>query len=371
LKLAIIGLSNSGKTTVFNALTGQDLETTIYPTVSGEPNLGVVKVPDHRVEKLSEIYKPKKITHATVEYIDYIGLTKGDVDQNRKVFDLIKDADAIVHVVRAFQDDSVSHPLGGISPLRDVETVELELIFGDLEFVEKRLARIEEGSRRGKKPDEKERKLLRKCKDALEKEIPLRNVAFDEEEEKAMKPLQFVSTKPEVVVVNVGEHDLGVDRTAEAQKEIEGYFGAKESSVGKGGGVRHASVSLCGKIEMEIAQLSPEEAKAFLDDLGIPEPALNKLIRVSYDLLGLISFLTVGEDEVRAWTITKDTSAHKAAGKIHSDIERGFIRAEVVGYDDFISCGNMHVAREKGLLRLEGKTYEIKDGDLINFRFNV
>ncbi len=371
MKLAIIGLSNSGKTTVFNALTGQNLETTIYPTVSGEPNLGVVKVPDSRVETLAGIYKPRKITHATVEYIDYLGLTKGDAEQNRKVFDLIKDADAIVHVVRAFEDASVSHPLNEVNPVRDVETVELELIFGDLEFVEKRLARMEEGSRRGKKPDEKERKLLLKCREALEKEVPLRNISFDEDEERAMKPLQFVSTKPEVVVVNVGEHDLGTDKSAGIQKEIEGYFRDREHPGGRGGSFHHSSVSLCGKIEMEIAQLSADEARAFLDDLGIQEPALNKLIHVSYDLLGLISFLTVGEDEVRAWTITKGTSAHRAAGKIHSDIERGFIRAEVVHYDDFISSGNMHVAREKGLLRLEGKTYEVRDGDIINFRFNV
>jgi GTP-binding protein YchF len=368
LKLAIIGLSNSGKTTVFNALTGQNLETTIYPTVSGEPNLGVVKVPDPRVEKLAEIYKPKKITHATVEYIDYIGLTKGDVAQNRKVFDLIKDSDAIVHVVRAFDDDAVTHPLNDVNPLRDIETLELELIFGDLEFVEKRLAKMDEGSRRGKKPDEREKKLLLKCKEALEKEVPLRNVAFDEEEERAMKPLQFVSTKPEVVVVNVGEHDLGADKAASIKNEVEGYFSRTKDTSHS---AHHSSLSFCGKIEMEIAQLSPEEAKAFLDDLGIQEPALNKLIHVSYDLLGLISFLTVGEDEVRAWTITKGTSAHKAAGKIHSDIERGFIRAEVIHYGDFISSGNMHAARDKGLLRLEGKTYEVRDGDIINFRFNV
>ena len=368
MKLAIIGLSNSGKTTVFNALTGQNLETTMYPTVSGEPNLGVVKVPDPRIEKLAEIYKPKKITHATVEYIDYIGLTKGDVAQNRKVFDLIKDSDAIVDVVRAFEDDAVTHPLNEVNPLRDIETLELELIFGDLEFVEKRLAKMDEGYRRGKKPDERERKLLLKCREALEKEVPLRNVAFDEEEERAMKPLQFVSTKPEVVVVNVGEHDLGADRAASIKKEVEGYFSRGKDTSHT---THHSSLSLCGKIEMEIAQLSQEEARAFLDDLGIQEPALNKLIHVSYDLLGLISFLTVGEDEVRAWTITKGTSAHKAAGKIHSDIERGFIRAEVVGYDDFISSGAMHGAREKGLLRLEGKTYEVRDGDIINFRFNV
>ncbi len=369
MKLAIIGLSNSGKTTVFNALTRQNLETTIYPTVSGEPHYGVVKVPDARVDRLTGIYKPKKTTHATVEYIDYIGLTKGDVEQNRKVFDLVKDADAIVHVVRAFQEEAVSHPMNEVNPLRDAETVELELIFGDLEFVEKRLARMEEASRKGKKPDEKEKKVLLKCKDALEKENPLRNLKFDDEEEKTMRPLQFVSTKPVVVVINVGEQDLGGEKPAGSVKGIEEYLGGKRKDPSVK--AMHSVLSLCGKVEMEIAQLSGDDAKAFLDDLGIQEPALNKLIRVSYDLLGLISFLTSGEDEVRAWTITKGTIAQKAAGKVHSDIERGFIRAEIIGYDDFISSGNMHVAREKGLLRLEGKTYEVRDGDIINFRFNV
>jgi GTP-binding protein YchF len=369
LKLAIIGLSNSGKTTVFNALTGQNLETTLYATVSGEPNFGVVKVPDKRVDKLAEIYKPKKVTYATVEYIDYIGLTKGDVEQNRKVFDLIRDADAIVHVVRAFENNSIIHPLNQVNPIRDIETLELELVFGDVEFVEKRLQRMEEGARRGKKPNESEKKLLLKCRDSLEKEIPLRTVAFTEEDEKVMKPLQFVSTKPEVVVLNIGENDLGKETIRDMLKEAEGYFKSRYRDPSFP--TRHAILHLCGKIEMEIAQLSPEEARAFLDDLGIPEPALDKLIHVSYGLLGLISFLTVGEDEVRAWTITRGDSAHKAAGKIHSDIERGFIRAEVAHYEDFISSGTMHAAKEKGLLRLEGKTYEVKDGDIINFRFNV
>ncbi len=365
MKLGIIGLSNSGKTTVFNALTGQNLDTTVYPTVSGEPSQGVVKVPDQRIDRLADIYKPKKITNATVEYIDYIGLTKGDMAQNRKVFDLIRDVDAIVHVVRAFNDDSVSHPMNEINPMRDVETIELELIFGDLEFVDKRLSRMEEAEKKGKKQSEAEKNLLLKCKSALEKEVPLRNLSFDEDEQKAMKHLQFISIKPEVIVINISEEDLQTDNAINVQNVISKYFTDK--------GVAESTkvVSLCGKIEMEIAQLSPDEAKAFLDDLGIQEPALNKLIGLSYELLGLISFLTVGEDEVRAWTIPRGTIAHKAAGKIHSDIERGFIRAEIIGYRDFIECGSMAAARDKGLLRLEGKTYEVKDGDIINFRFNV
>ena len=365
MKLAIIGLSNSGKTTVFNALTGQNIETTFYATVAGDPHYGVVKVPDQRLEKLSEIYRPKKTTHATVEYVDYIGLTKGDVTQNGKVFDLIKDADAVVHVVRAFVGEMVTHPLNSVDPLRDIETVELEFMFGDLEFVEKRLQRMEEAAKKGKKQSESEKKLMLKCKEALEKEIPLRNVEFDEEEQKAMKPLQFASTKPEIIVLNVGEDDLASGRVKELLKCVDEYIQDKKLSV------TTSVVSLCGKIEMEIAQLSPEEASVFLEDLGIEEPALYKLIKESYTLLGLISFLTAGEDEVRAWTITKGMNAQKAAGKIHSDIERGFIRAELVSYDDFMADGGMSAARDKGHLRLEGKTYEVKDGDIINFRFNV
>ncbi len=362
MKIAITGLANSGKTTIFNALTGQNLETTIYPTqAAAEPHLGVVRVPDGRIDKLAEIYKPKKTTYATVEYIDYIGLTKGDMEQNRKVSDLIKDADAVVHVVRGFEEESVLHPLGSVDPKRDVETIELEMIYGDLELVDKRLERMEQGSKRGKKPDESEKKLLLKCKEVLEKERPLRDVEFSEEEQKAMSHLQFMSMKPEVVVLNAGEAEMNSEETRRTVAEIGQLF--------TGGQVRVLSV--CGKIEMEIAQLPSAEAKGFLDDLGIAEPALNKLIRVSYDLLGLISFLTSGEDEVRAWTIRKGTNAQKAAGKIHSDIERGFIRAEVISFDDFTSCGGTAAARDKGLLRLEGKTYEVTDGDIINFRFNV
>ena len=361
MKIAVTGLANSGKTTIFNALTGLNLETTIYPTLTAEPHLGVVKVPDSRIEKLADIYKPKKTTYATVEYVDYIGITKGDIEQNKKVSDLIKDVDAVVHVVRGFEDESIVHPLGNVNPARDAETVELEMIFGDLELIEKRLERMEQGQKRGKKPDETEKKILLKCKEVLEKETPLRDIEFSEEEQKTMRNLQFMSIKPVVIVLNIPEKDLNSEKTVEAVSGLQKFFKGKQVKV----------LSLCGKIEMEIAQLSPEEADAFLNDLGIQEPALNKLIHVSYGLLGLISFLTVGEDEVRAWTVKKGTDAQKAAGKIHSDIERGFIRGEVVSFDDFISNGSMSAARDKGLLRLEGKTYEVKDGDIINFRFNV
>jgi len=361
MKTAIIGLANSGKTTIFNALTGLNLEVTSYPTLAADPHTGMVKVPDARLVRLTGIFRPKKTTHATVEYIDYLGLTKGDMEQNRKVFDFIKDADAIVHVVRGFADETVAHPLGSVNPLRDAETVALEMIYGDLELVEKRLSRMEEGAKRGKKPDEAEQKLLLKLKAALENETPLRDVDFSEEEQKIMRSLQFMSLKPHLVVLNVDEGEVNSDRTRAVTTELQGIFTGRGVSV----------LSLCGKIEMEIAQLPPDEAHLFLEDLGIAEPALNKLIHLSYELLGLLSFLTAGEDEVRAWTIRKGTLAQQAAGKIHSDIERGFIRAEVVAYDDFITHGGLAAARDKGLVRLEGKTYVVKDGDIINFRFNV
>ena len=359
MKVAIIGLSNSGKTIVFNALTGQNIDITIYPTTSGEPHMGIVKVPDSRLDKLAEIFRPKKTTNASIEYIDYIGLTKGNTEQNRKVFDLIKGVDAIVHVVRVFEDNAVVHPIGNGDPLRDIETIELELIFGDLEFVEKRLERMEEGAKKGKKPDESEKKLLIKCKDFLQKEILLRDVTFNGEEQNSMKPLQFLSTKPEILVLNMEEKDLSAEYIKKLQLSILNHYPSL------------SVLPLCGKIEMEIAQLSPDDAKLFLDDLSLKEPASNKLIKVCYDTLGFISFFTYVGNEVRAWTITKATNAQKAAGKVHSDIERGFIRAEVISFDDFISVGSIHAAKEKGLLRLEGKTYEVKDGDIINFRFNV
>jgi GTP-binding protein YchF len=359
MKIAIIGLSNSGKTTVFNALTGLNIETTIYPTSSGDPNIGVVRVPDSEIDILSGIYRPKKTTYAAIEYVDYVGITKGDTKQNRKVFDLIKDVDAIVHVVRAFYDESVIHPMEGINPVRDVETVELELVFADLELVETRLERMEEGKNRGKKPDEAEKKLLLKCRDFLMKETALRNVEFTKEEMKAMRPLQFMSTIPKVIVLNTGERDSDTEYAKALGSSLLNRYPAANI------------LTLCGKIEMEISQLLDDEREPFLKELGIEEPASNRLIQTCYQLLGLISFITVGEDEVRAWTVRSNTNAVTAAGKIHSDIERGFIRAEVISYKDFIASGGMHAAKEKGLLRLEGKTYEVQDGDIINFRFNV
>lgn len=365
MKIGLIGLSNAGKTTLFNALSRQRIETTVYPTMQGEPHLGVVKVPDARIERLAEMYRPGKVTFAAIEYIDYLGLTKGDLEQNLKVFELVRDVDALVHVVRAFDDETVVHPFGSSDPHRDVETVELELVLGDLELIDKRLQRMEEGAKKGKKPNEVEKRILVKCRSFLEKEVPLRGVPFETEELKAMKHLQFISTKPEVVVLNVGEGDLALERPQRLSDEIARYF------VDKGLSESTRVISLCGRIEMEISQLARDEAGAFLEDLGIAEAALDRLIRVTYDLLGLQSFITVGDDEVRAWTTRKGTTAQKAAGKVHSDIERGFIRAEVVSYDDLMAAGSMAAARDRGTVRLEGKSYSVKDGDIINFRFNV
>ncbi|MGE5894848.1 MAG: redox-regulated ATPase YchF [bacterium] len=365
MKLALIGLPNSGKTTVFNALTGLNLETTLYPTTAGEPHIGIVKVPDGRVDELSRIFKPRKTTYATVEYVDFLGITKGDLAQNRKVFDVIKDADALVHIIRGFHDDAISHPDGSVDPIRDVETVETELIFSDLELVEKRLQRMEEGIKRGKKPDESEKRVLMKCREYLEKEIPLRLAVFDAEELRSMKHLQFISILPVINGVNVAESDL--------TKAVSSTIADKlHKSLQKHPHLNVVPpIILSGKIEMEIAQLPSDEAAEFLKDLGISEPARDRLIRESYSLLGLVSFFTVGEDEVRAWTIRKGTFALTAAGKIHSDIERGFIRAEVISYPDFIRSGSMAAAKQHGLLRLEGKNYIVRDGDIINFRFNV
>ncbi|RJQ56712.1 MAG: redox-regulated ATPase YchF [Nitrospiraceae bacterium] len=369
MKLTITGFSNSGKTTVFNALTGQNLAATTYPTQvsSGtEPHIGIVKIPDARIDRLTSVYQPKKTTYATVEYIDYPGVTKGDMSQNVKVFSLIKDADAIVQVVRAFEDDAVTHPLGDINPLRDVQSFEAELILGDLEFVEKRLQKIDEQAKKGKKQDEADRQFLLKCRKALEEEVSLRDLDFNDEEKRFMLPYQFLTKMPEIIVINIDENDINSDKSVDYRNAIEAYFRRT------GHGTVPPVLTFCGKIEMEIAQLPQDEAKAFLDDLGINEPAMNKLCRISYDALGLIPFFTVGKDEVRAWTIRKGTSAHQAAGKIHSDIERGFIRAEVVSYDDFMASEeDMVKAKEKGLARLEGKTYAVQDGDIINFKFNV
>jgi GTP-binding protein YchF len=365
MKIAVTGLSNSGKTTVFNALTGMGVETTAYATTSGDPHMGVVKVPDERIWKLSEVFSPKKTTPSTVQYVDYLGLTKGDLKQNRKVFELVKDSDALVHVVRAFEDDAVVHPLEKVDPQADISTVETELVFGDLELVERRLDAIALNKKKGNKPAiPEEEKVLGKCREALEGERPLRDAGLTEDDLKAVRHLQFMSIKPMIVALNIEEDDLGGPKAAGLVKEAQDLFG-EGSSV--------TVLALCGRVEMELSEMEGQDHDELLKEYGISEPALDRLIHISYESVGLISFFTVGEDEVKAWSIRKGTEALEAAGKIHSDIQRGFIRAETISYDDFIekAGGSLSAARDKGLMRLEGKTYIVKDGDIINFRFNV
>ncbi len=364
MKLALIGISGSGRTTLFNGLTGRDAATAGHGATDGKPNVAIIKVPDRRVDELVRIFKPKKHTHAKIQYMDYVGLTRGDAAQNAKVIKFIKDSDALVYVLRGFDDDAVAHPLGGVDPVRDFDALEAELLLFDLDLAERRLIGMDESARKGHPPKKEERAAVLKCREALERETPLRCVEFDETETRALRHLEFVSILPVMTVINVGESDLESARSAawrDAIRERMGRFTANPPT----------PIVLSGKIEMEIARLPAEDAADFLADLGVDVPGRERMIAESYGLLGLISFLTVGEDEVRAWTVRNGIAAQAAAGKIHSDIERGFIRAEVISFDDFLGAGSLAAARSKGLLRLEGKTYVVGDGDIIDFRFSV
>ncbi|MFC1856005.1 redox-regulated ATPase YchF [Thermodesulfobacteriota bacterium] len=368
MKIGIAGYSNTGKTTIFNALTKGTIETAAYASASAEPHIGMVKVPDKRIEELTRVHKPKKVTYEDVQYIDIAGIAMGSAKDEKtvKVLSHIRDVDAIIQVARGFSDENIVHVADTIDPISDAKNFELELILRDLELVENRLERIEHSIKRAATADKevlnKEREVLTKCLAALEEESPLRQFEFDEDEIKVLNTYQFLSRSPEIVVVNADEDDLNSEKLENVESELIKYYEGKNTAV----------TSICAKIEEEIAQLSDEEAALFLEDLQIKEPALDKLIHLSYKLLGLMPFFTVGVDEVRAWTIKKNTTAAKAAGKIHSDIERGFIRAEVISYDDYMSVDyNMVKAKEKGLVRLEGKSYIMQDGDIVNFRFNV
>jgi GTP-binding protein YchF len=358
MKIAIVGLSAAGKSTLFQLLTGA-----AAPPPGGrpEPRLGMARVPDPRVETLAEIYKPKKKTHASVEYVDVPGVAKGE---GSALVDLpaLRGIDALLHVVRDFESESVPHPDGSVDPLRDAKMVELELILADLGTVEKRLERLEANIKKANRPEDvAERVVFQKLKAQLESERPLRELEISEDERRRLRGYALLSEKPMLLVVNLGEQGV---REAAASLERSGLTAF----------ATRPGLGLCpvsATIEAEIAQLAPEDARAFLEDLGLAEPGLDRVIRTSYTLLGLISFLTAGEDECRAWTIRDGTRAHQAAGTIHSDIERGFIRAEVVAFEDLVAAGSLAACRERATLRLEGKEYVVRDGDVINFRFNV
>ena len=365
MKLGIVGLPNVGKSTLFNSLTKAGAESANYPFCTIDPNVGVVPVPDERLDVLTKMHESKKTVPAVIEFVDIAGLVKGaskGEGLGNQFLSNIREVDAIVHVVRCFEDTNIVHVDGSIDPLRDIETINLELIFSDVEILDRRIAKTARGANNDKKLA-KEVEMMKRLKDFLEEGHLAKNFELqDEEEEEWFKEYNLLTAKPVIYAANVSEDDLADDGASNEQVAKVREFAKEEKS---------EVFVICAQIEQEIAELDDDEKKMFLEDLGLTESGLEKLIRASYRILGLISFLTTGLDETRAWTITEGTKAPQAAGKIHTDFERGFIRAEVVSYDNLVEYNGYNGAKEKGLVRSEGKEYAVQDGDVVLFRFNV